>query len=91
MKFQMLNFCQFLNPAIALHGGASYLAFVCVSVTKISKKIEPINFIFGGGLPSDPGRKPFDFEKNLPGVRVGLGGRNLSLMIRHRRKYFEWL
>ncbi len=31
---------------------------VCVSVSKISEKsIELINFIFGGGLPSDPGRE----------------------------------
>ena len=52
-----------------------YFAFVRLSVSKyISKNIEPIDFIFGGGLPSDTRRKPFDFEKNRPGVRVGLGG-----------------
>ncbi len=63
---------------------------MCVSITKITKKIEPIKFIFGGSLPSDPGRKPFDFEKNRPRVRGG-GVRNLALMIRDRRKIFEWL
>ena len=72
----------FLNPTHALQGGVSYFAFVCLSVCvcvryqNISKNIEPINFIFGGSLPCDPGRKPFDFEKNPPGVRVcgGVGG-----------------
>ncbi len=50
-------------------------ACVCVCLfAKYLKKYEPINFIFGGGLPSDPGRKPFDFEKNRPGVRVGVRG-----------------
>ncbi len=69
-----------LNPAHASHGGVSYFHFVCpsvgvsVCVQNISKNIESINFIFGGGLPSDTRRKPFDFEKNRPGVRVGLGG-----------------
>ncbi len=50
---------------------------VCVSIyllAKYLKNIQPINFIFGEGLPSDPGRKPFDFEKNCQGVRVGVGG-----------------
>ncbi len=72
-----------LNPAHALLGGLSYLICVCLSVcvcvcvcpfTKYLKKFKPINFIFGGGLPSDPGRKPFDFDKNRPGVRVGVCG-----------------
>ncbi len=52
-----------LNPDLP---GACYIAFVCVRVPvcKISpNNIEPINFIFGGSFPSDPGRKPFDFEK----------------------------
>ncbi len=53
-----------------------YFYFVClchVSLFKISKeKIESINFIFGGDLPSDTRKKPFDFEKNRPRVRVGL-------------------
>ncbi len=42
---------------------------VCLSVCvqDISKSMEPINFIFGGGLPSDPRRKRLDFEKNRPG------------------------
>ncbi len=77
--------------------GVSYLVFVCQSVCvcvryqSISRNIKPINFIFGGSLPSDPGRKPFHFEKNRPRVRVGVGGQNLSLMIRDRRKIFEWL
>ncbi len=67
-----------LNPAHALHGGVSYFVFVCLSVCvcplpKYLKKYWT-NFIFGEGLSSDPGRKPFDFEKNCPGVRVGLGG-----------------
>ena len=55
----------------------------------ISKTIKPINFIFGGGFPLDLGRELFDFEKNHPGVGVGewgMGGRNLALMIRDRRK-----
>ena len=45
---------------------------VCETVCEqnISKNIDSINFIFGGGLPSDPRRKPFDFDKNRPGVRV---------------------
>ena len=46
----------------------------CVHQQYISKSIEPINFIFGEGLFSDPGRKPFEFEKNCPGVRVGVEG-----------------
>ncbi len=59
--------------------GGSYFAFVCVSVCLSMckttwKNTEPVNFIFGGGLPSDPGRKPFDFEKYRPGVRMGVGG-----------------
>ena len=36
---------------------------VCVRYQNIWKKIEPINFIFGGSLPSNPDRKPFDLEK----------------------------
>ncbi len=50
-------------------------ACVYVSVCKISNNTEPINLIFGGGLPSGPGRKPFDFD----------------LIIRDRRTFFEWL
>ncbi len=85
-----------LNPAHALHGEISYFAFVCLCIcvcplAKYLKNIELINFIIGGSLPSDPGRKPFHFEKNRPRVRVGVGGQNLSLMIRDRRKIFEWL
>ena len=53
---------------------------LCVSVNKISKKNnEPINFIFGGGLPSDPDRKPFDFEKNRPGGKGGPGGAGVEI------------
>ncbi len=52
---------------------------VCVRYQNISKTIKPINFIFGGGLPSDLGRKPFDFEQNHPGVRVGLGGGGVEI------------
>ncbi len=44
---------------------------VCVSVHKISQKIEPIYFFLCVILPCDPGRKPFDFGKQKhPGVRV---------------------
>ncbi len=43
-------------------------------VMNISKVIEPITFIFGAGLPSEPAMKCFDFETNRPVVRVGLGG-----------------
>ena len=32
--------------------------------------IEAINFIFGGGLLTDAGRKPFNFEKNHRRVRA---------------------
>ncbi len=50
----------------------------CVCGQNISKSIEPDNFIFGGSLPSDPGRKPFNFEKKRQGLGwawgVGLGG-----------------
>ncbi len=58
---------------------AAFLALhlcVCMSVRvqDNSKNIEPINFIFGGGLPSDTGRKLFDLKKNRPAVRVGMGG-----------------
>ncbi len=45
-------------------GAVCYFEFVCVCpFAKYLKNIELINFIFGGGLPSDPWRKPFDFEK----------------------------
>ena len=47
---------------------------VCVRFQNIQKNVEPINFIFGGSLPSNPWRKPFDFEKNHRGVRVGVEG-----------------
>ncbi len=59
-----------------------------------------MNFIFGGNLPSDPGRKPFALGKNPSGVRVGgcgcggsvcLGGggeSNFGLSIRDRRNIF---
>ncbi len=65
----------------------------CVSVKKISKNIQPISSIFGGSLPCDPGRKPFNFEKNRPGVRVGVGvgskfGPNDK---RFMKLFFEWL
>ncbi len=64
----------------------------CVCVQNISKHIEPIHVIFGGGLPFDPWRKPFDFKSNPPGARVGVrGGRNLALIIRDTRIFFEWL
>ena len=73
---------------------------VYVSVSKISQNVLPINFIFGGSLPSHPGRKPFDFEENCPEVRlyacvcvcacVCVGGANLGLMTSDR-KIFEWL
>ncbi len=33
-----------------------------------------MNFIFGGGLPNDPGRKLLDFVKNRPVVRVFVYG-----------------
>ncbi len=46
---------------------------MCVCFQYVSKNIEPINFIFGGSLPSDPGRRPFDFEKS-PWGKGGYGG-----------------
>ncbi len=53
-----------------LHGGVSYFAFVCVCLSvrlqQNLKITEPINFIFGEGLLSDQGRKPFDFENKRP-------------------------
>ena len=52
----------------------SVCVFVFVSVSKISQKILNRSTSFLAGLPSDPGRKPFDFEKYHPGVRVGVGG-----------------
>ncbi len=59
-------------------------AFVCLSVCplskqNISKNIEPINFIYGGGLPSDPGRNQSILKKNCPGVRMGVGGPKCGL------------
>ncbi len=44
---------------------------VSVRVQDNSKNIEPINFIFGGGLLSDAGRTPFDFEKSVRDPNVG--------------------
>ncbi len=45
---------------------------VCVPVNKISKKILNLSTpFFCGSLPCDPGGKPFDFEKNRLGLRVG--------------------
>ena len=41
-----------------------------MSVNKISQKYSTDQLHSGGGLHSNPGRKPFDFEKqNRPGVR----------------------
>ncbi len=65
----MLCMAGFLTFALCVH--------VCICQQNISKNIEPINFVFGGSLPSDPGRKPFYFEKILPwgkGVCVCVGG-----------------
>ncbi len=61
----VLQWSHIINPAHALHGGfggglKSYFAFLCacVCLQNIQTNIELINLIFGGGLPSDPGRKP---------------------------------
>ncbi len=51
---------------------ADVVLCVCLS-TRYLKNL-PINFIFSEGLPSDPGRKWLDFEKNHPVGRVGVGG-----------------
>ncbi len=76
-----------------MHGKVSYFVFVslCVSWQNISKNIEPINFIFGGSLSSNSGKKPFDFEQNCPGVMGGWeeGGEFGPRMIRDRRKNFR--
>ncbi len=46
---------------------------VCVPVNKnTSSSIEPMNFIFGGSLPADLGKKWLDFEEIRPGVMVGV-------------------
>ncbi len=65
-------------------GGVYYFACVCVSmsvsvplcvhVQNFPKHIESINFILGGRLPSDPGRKPFEFEL----CKVGVGSEILA-------------
>ncbi len=60
---------------------------VCVCGQDISKSIQPINFIIGGSLPCDPGKKPLDFEKNRQGVRVGLGGGGGSNDKRWEKKF----
>ena len=52
---------------------------VCVRYQNISKNIESINFNFGGSLPSDPGRNPFNFEKKLPQGKGGCGGSKFGL------------
>ncbi len=62
-----------LDPASASLGGVYYFAFRCLFVCPCLKyltNIEPINFIFGGGLSSDTGRKAFGFGKNREGVMV---------------------
>ncbi len=48
--------------------------------------MEPINFIFGGSLPSDYGTQLLEFDKNRTGVRLGP---NLGRMIRDMRKSFK--
>ncbi len=67
---------------------------LCLSVcllAKYVKNIEPINFVFGGSLPSNSRKKPFDFEQNCPGVMGGRGGGGKfgPIMIRDRRKNFR--
>ena len=47
---------------------------VCVCYQNISKSIYPMNFIFGGCLPSGPKMEWFNFERNLSGVRVNTCG-----------------
>ncbi len=49
---------------------------LCVRVQGNSKNIEPINFIFGGGLLSDPGKlgNHSISKKDRPGVKVGVEG-----------------
>ena len=54
-----------------LHGGVTSIAFVCVCVlSKYLRNMDPTNLMFDGALPSDSGRKAFDFGKKRPGVRV---------------------
>ncbi len=65
---------------------------MCVSVDKISqdiKSIQPINFIFGGSLSCDPRKKPLDFEKNRPGVRVALRGSKFGPNDKRYEKNFQ--
>ena len=40
--------------------------YLSVSTKLSQKSIQPINFIFGGSIPSDPGKKWLDSEKHLP-------------------------
>ena len=72
--------------------------FMCVPVCKISQKIldrstshlrsyydlaESLSLVQGGNHSS--------LKKKCPGERVRVGGRNLTLMIRDKRKMFKWL
>ncbi len=74
-----------------MEGFITFTLCVCLSVCvqDISKNIKPIDFIFGGGLPSHPRRKRLDFEQNRPGVRVGLGEQTFGPMIRDSDKIFK--
>ena len=87
---------------ISGHGGVSYFHFVrlsdCLCVCLCARYLEKYRtdqLHFWWRVSSDRGRKLFDFEKNRPGVRVcvcvggGGSGRNLALMIRDRRIFFE--
>ncbi len=47
---------------------------MCLLAKYLKKNIEPTNFIFGEGLPSDPGRKLLDFDKKYPRAKGGCGG-----------------
>ncbi len=51
---------------------------VCLSLsllTKYLKKYLINQLCFGGDLPSGPGMKSFDFEKNHSGVRADVRGK----------------
>ncbi len=60
------------HPCKAWTGFLTLHLCVCLTVclcAKYLKTIESINFIFVCDLPSDAGRKPFNFEKNRHGLR----------------------
>ncbi len=73
-----------LNPAHGLNGGFLTFVSVCLSVCKMSKNLlNRSTSFFGGGLRSDAGMEPFDFEKKSPrgkGGCVSGEGANFALI-----------